>query len=418
MMNRSAWMRILAVLVVAVVGARGADITPGYTWSSGELVTHSTLNTFGAGSINTTFYSGKSSAGSNPNTAWQILLRDTSSDVFKRTTIADLFDHSGFLSGRVALTTPAEGDLWLVYDLSSTTYKSLALSNLFNAAATTTIDGRSNKWVHLDTLTGTLRTMNFGQLINAAPARAIIGDVDQFLLTDSLTDQIHRSTFYNLINLSTTNTSAAGTDRIPISVGTTPTSFRNVQVSNIIAGASALTTVAGTEQAWVLDGATPKRVAFSAVKTYAKDSYVLLRDEQSSGTPGGGVTNVWSIRRINTVANDASGLVTGPGSTNAWTLPAGVYRFRLVCPGFKVGLHQCMLTNVTDGVFWTGRNARSDGGVDTTSDSEAMGRFTNSAPKVFAVRHRSSALNGTDGGGPATSFGTEIYSTVEFWKED
>jgi hypothetical protein len=126
----------LACLPVVVLGA---DITPGYSFVSGEAnVTHTKLNNAAAGTINTTFYSGKSSAGTDPNTAFQFLLRDTVNNVFKRTTLAEaVHDHTALLNSRTEKTTPVAGDYFLIADSAAgNAYKKVSATNLATLFAT------------------------------------------------------------------------------------------------------------------------------------------------------------------------------------------------------------------------------------------------------------------------------------------
>lgn len=421
MMQARKWTMVAAVACVLARMAPGADVSPGYTFTAGELVTHTKLNTAGAGSINTSFFSSKSSAGSDPNTAWQLLLRDTGNDLFRRSTLAEaVFDHSSLLSARTAKTAPTAADLVLLYDAAAGTYKSLALSNLIaGAASTSALYGPSNKLVHMDTLTGALRTMTLGDMVTRLPAKlGPVDATDRYMLAD-LSGNLSRITAAGAITLAITSTVWGGSEAIAYENGG---QVYNIRSSNMIAGASTVTALGTNDLFQVLQAASATVRQFNGLQLrgLAQSGYVLLRDEQSSGTSGGGVTNVWSIRRVNTVVSDGLGLVTsGPGSTNSWTLAAGTYRYRVVCPGLQLGVHQCMLTNISGGaIIGLGRNGRSGTGDNTGDTSEAVGRFTLAAPAVLGVRHRASTLNGTDGGGAATSWGTEIYTTVEFWRED
>lgn len=140
--DQGAMIKRLAVAMLlagAVLGSQAADITPGYTFSAGEAnITHTKLNNATAGSINTSFLSGKGSAGADPNTAFTILIHNTSSDTFvKGTLAATVFDHSALLSARTVETAPAVGDLVLIYDASAGAYRAMSWTN-FNYGGTET----------------------------------------------------------------------------------------------------------------------------------------------------------------------------------------------------------------------------------------------------------------------------------------
>jgi hypothetical protein len=132
---------LAAFVVLPLAIAFGADISPGYTFTSGERnVTHTKLNSSAAGTINTSFYSGKSSAGSDPNTAFTFLLHDTSLDVFKKTTLAvGVFDHAGLLASRTAKTAPVLADALMIEDsAAASAYKRMTATNfLFGGTSTT-----------------------------------------------------------------------------------------------------------------------------------------------------------------------------------------------------------------------------------------------------------------------------------------
>lgn len=171
------WTVFLCAVLLQPWGAyrlQAADITPGYTFTSGERnVTHTKLNNSAAGTINTTFYSGKSSAGADPNTAFEFLLRDTSLDVYKRTTLAEaVFNHSGLLASRTAKTVPVGGDVLLIADSAAgNALKQMVLSNaLFAGAAAQGVPTNDTK---VPTLwAGALGTLNLSNLIAGAANHA------------------------------------------------------------------------------------------------------------------------------------------------------------------------------------------------------------------------------------------------------
>lgn len=126
------------VVVLGAQMAGAADITPGYTFSSGEAnVTHTKLNNAAAGTINTSFYSGKGSAGTDPNTAFTILIHNTTLDTYQKMPISTLLDHASLLTSRTVATAPAVDDLVLVYDASAGSYRAMSWTNwLFGGTAT------------------------------------------------------------------------------------------------------------------------------------------------------------------------------------------------------------------------------------------------------------------------------------------
>lgn len=88
----------LAACLLAVGYLTAADITGGYTFTSGEKnVTHTKLNSLGAGTINTTFYTDKSS---QTAVTGDTLLYYASADAgFRRTTVGTLFGNAPAING-------------------------------------------------------------------------------------------------------------------------------------------------------------------------------------------------------------------------------------------------------------------------------------------------------------------------------
>lgn len=392
-MRRMGRIGLICLAALCPWVARGADVTAGYTWTSGELVTHSKLNTFGAGTIASSFYSGKASAGANPNTTWQILLRDTGNDVYKRTTLADgFFDHSALLSARTLKTAPTAADTVFLFDAAAGAYKQCALSNLVFAG------------------------------LSSGLFSGVVSSNDVIPYFDADAGTYHGIQVSNLIMGATAQSPAVGTEHV-LTV-TAEGNVRRVKVFDLFQPTTNLVTVGynGAATVGVTDGSRLYSATLNQVKSNFLNGYVCLQDRQASGTDGGTLNSgTWgNTRNINTIVADPAGLVTGgPGSTNAWTLAAGVYRFQVSAPGLRVNQHQCMLTNQTDGVVAGLGTTEISLSTDTTSSrSVAVGMITNATPKVFGVRHRVASSKGTDGGGLAGSWGTEIYTTVEFWKLD
>ena len=152
------------------------------------------------------------------------------------------------------------------------------------------------------------------------------------------------------------------------------------------------------------------------------EAYVLVREEQPSGTSGGGFTGAaWQTRVLNTKVSDASNIATL--ASNQVTLPAGTYRFSASAPAFYVNAHKVRLQNITDSTTVTvGGNAVSASGIAPSgvqTNSTVVGRFTISAPKTFSLQHWCGSTQGVNGLGVATSAVTiiEVYAQLEFWKE-
>lgn len=161
------------------------------------------------------------------------------------------------------------------------------------------------------------------------------------------------------------------------------------------------------------DGTTGKLVKDSGAIVPA---YIHVREQQASGTAGGTFTaGAWRTRVINTEVSDAGGFCSI--ASNQITLAAGTYIARVTAPAKQVSYHVCKLYNVTDGADVLIGVEAEDGGAAITTRSEAVGKFTIAAPKVFEVQHQCGATKATNGLGGAAGFGViEIFAQAEFWK--
>lgn len=170
------------------------------------------------------------------------------------------------------------------------------------------------------------------------------------------------------------------------------------------------------------DGSDPQWAAVSAAMLAAalarlSGDYILIREEQASGTAGGTFTlGAWRTRALNTEASDVGGFAAVAASQV--TLQAGTYRFRAMALAYKVDNHKVRLRNITTGTdIALGTNARSAAADACMTASEVSGRFTLAGPTVLELQHQSSATEATDGFGVAASLGVEVYAQIEFWKE-
>jgi hypothetical protein len=142
---------------------------------------------------------------------------------------------------------------------------------------------------------------------------------------------------------------------------------------------------------------------------------LVYSEQQTSGTNGGTFTSgAWQTRTLNTEDVDTAAI--GSLAGNQVTLPAGTYRCRIRAPGYACVSHQARLYNVTDAAATLlGSNEYQN--VQAQSNSVVIGRFTIAGAKAFRVEHRCSTTSPTTGFGVAASWGTEVYTVAEFWKE-
>jgi len=364
-----------------------ADITPGYIFASGEKnVNHTKLNNSAAGTVNTTFHTGKASAGSNPNVnTTELIVYDGTT--FKKGTLSSLFlDHTGLLSARTAKTVPVAADALLLADsAASNAYKQITLANLL-----------------------------FGAAAHTAPIAA-----DKLAIYDSAGTEVKSITLANLINQAVAHTAPVTADALILREN--GGAFRKMTLGNLVNGATALTTAAGTNAVPIYDG-DYKKITLSDLATYfrqqAVQGYVLVQHEVASGTDGGTFTSgAWQTRPLNTEVADVSGICTL--AANQVTLSAGTYVFRGEAPASSCSFHKLRLHNATDNTtIQYGRSMFCTLGGVGYNTAIVVGRFTIAASKALELQHRCNTTVATTGMGAAGSLGgNEVYATLEFWRE-
>jgi hypothetical protein len=235
-------------------------------------------------------------------------------------------------------------------------------------------------------------------------------------------------TYAKMQNISATqkalgrNTAGAG-DTEEISASQILDWLGSTRGSILYRGASGWAILAPGTSAQVLTsngaGADPSYQTVGSGGSSASDAYILIRDEKSSNTAGGGFTSgSYQTRDLNTEVHDTANLASV--ASNQITLAAGTYRCRIAVPAFRCGDHKAKLYNVTDSadvIIGTSGLAQT-GANTTTSYSFIVGRFTIATTKVLEVRHRCSSTQASNGFGTAVAFGdTEVYTVVEMWKE-
>lgn len=396
-----------------------ADITPGYTFVSGEKnVDHADLNALGAGTINTTFHTGKSSVSANPTPAsTELMVYDSSALSFKKGTLAALvMDHTGLLSARSAKTVPVAADALLLSDsAASGAYKQITLANLLFGAAAHTAPVAGDLFAVYD-ITGTaVRRISLGNLITLAVAHTAPVTADELLVREN-GGAVRKMTLGNLINGATALTVPAAGQFITIYDG----AYKKVDLAVLISGiATALTSPAGTELLQVNDGGTLKKITTANLKAYARvglagSSYVRVVEQQAPNTGGGTFTaGAWRVRSLNTELVD-TGSIASVASSQV-TLPAGTYRFAAYGYARDCAEHRCKLYNATAAAdINIGSCARSAG--NNSNASFVHGRFTLAVSSAIELQHY---CNTTGTFGTAMNDGSvEIYAQVEFWKEE
>jgi hypothetical protein len=144
-------------------------------------------------------------------------------------------------------------------------------------------------------------------------------------------------------------------------------------------------------------------------------SYAIIADHKTLGTAGGAFTSgAWRTRDLQTEIADPDGIVSI--ALNQFTLAAGTYLIRWICPTYAVYYHQTRLYNVTDAAAVEVGMSCTDGTTGVTLTSSGAARTTIAGTKTFSIEHRCNTTNAS-GFGVAASFSTEQYTLVEISKE-
>ena len=138
-----------------------------------------------------------------------------------------------------------------------------------------------------------------------------------------------------------------------------------------------------------------------------------VRDEKTSGTPGGTFTNgAWRTRTLNTVVKNN---ITGASmASDQITLPVGTYRVEAYAPAWSVYAHTAKLRNITDSTDEIIGTPCHDGEGGITLVSRVIGILTvTGSSKVFELQHRCVNTEATSGLGKDAGLGVvEVYSEV------
>lgn len=143
-------------------------------------------------------------------------------------------------------------------------------------------------------------------------------------------------------------------------------------------------------------------------------AYICCQDQEAQNTQGPNATSgSWQTRVLNTKVADTGSHASL--ASNQITLDAGTYRVEVFAASYNCTNTQLRLQNITDtATLVVGQSVyipASMGGIVVL-----QGRFTLSGSKVIELQQQV-ALTATNGFGVAANFGTEIYATVELWKE-
>lgn len=244
----------------------------------------------------------------------------------------------------------------------------------------------------------------------------------------------------DIASATTTDIGAATGNYINITGTTTITGFGTVQAgtiryvnftgaltltynatSMILPGLANITTSAGDTATFVsLGSGNWKCLEYQLSSSLSAglsvvSNYIYVRDEKSSGTPGGGSAAGFQIRTLNTVVfNTITGASLG---SNQVTLPAGTYYAIGQAEYRQSGgvLGRLQLYNATDATVIDGGPTSNNGSFATATNTVNI-KFTLATSKAVSLRHYIQTAQTTDGLGVSSSQGTEIYAQLQIFK--
>lgn len=140
---------------------------------------------------------------------------------------------------------------------------------------------------------------------------------------------------------------------------------------------------------------------------------VVMEDQKSSGTAGGTFTSgAWRTRDLTTEVRDPYGLVSIAANQFTPTVNGWV---EWSAPANRCSEHQSRLFNVTDTAVAGVGSSESTIGTNPLN-TRSVGGAPVVAGKTYRVEHQCGGTRATDGFGNPASFGTEIYTRVQFWR--
>ena len=269
--------KILCLILLAVVAlpAAGADITPGYTFASGEQnITHTKLNNSASGTINTSFLSGKGSAGSNPSQDFYILLYDNVTDAYKRSSLrVGVFDHSALLTSRSAKTAPVVLDyLFLGDSEAGDAYKRITITNLLFSGAATGVPTNDTRIPVL--IGGAMGSITLSNLFGAAAVHTLTTNGDLLLTLTENGRAVKSAALSSVFTGYVAGTNFSGDDII---VSYDGTRLRSNRATNLIDGLTVTNTAPTSNDVFVTlqDGQLKKtRIGLVGLRNLSQAKYL------------------------------------------------------------------------------------------------------------------------------------------------
>lgn len=137
------WFAAVAMFSVIMGACLAADITPGYTFTSGEKnITHTKLNDSASGTINTTFITGKTAQ--TPVAADSIIYYANAELAFRKTTLTTLFGNAPAINGLSTINSVGDFSVNTSKFTVSATTGNTAVGGNLTVATNLTVSGAAS----------------------------------------------------------------------------------------------------------------------------------------------------------------------------------------------------------------------------------------------------------------------------------
>lgn len=301
------------------------------------------------------------------------------------------------ISALTALTAPDTADLLALYDSSASAMRKITIANFYKA---------------IDTLT-------------ALTAPDVADELVIFDASGTVAAKITLENFYKVIDTLTANTSPDGADEIATyKITGSPTGVpRKVTLANMLKIINTLTEDTSPDSAndflvtYDASANAPKKVKIANIPSSAKNDFVLVQEQKTSGSrPTARTTGAYNKLTV-TEIDDASSICTVTSGVIA--LAAGSYEFSgwaaIGVPMTSAIQAHLRLRDTSNSVtLGIGLNAYVGGNIGINANCEIHGRFTLSATTNIEIQYWATSGDSLTAPVDVSAGDTEVYTSVLF----
>ena len=177
----------------------------------------------------------------------------------------------------------------------------------------------------------------------------------------------------------------------------------------------------GTISGLSVGGLPSGSVTSTTLATSAKplfSSFAILEHYEAHGGNGQAIStaDTWTDKTLTRIYTDPDSIVSL--SSNQFTLQAGSYLINAISSAYKIHNTVLKLYNITDSSDTAfGMTGYIPNTTSNQTNIHLTTRFTISGAKVFELQQAGAGTENTYGMGVNHSFGSEIYTIIEIYKE-